>query len=37
MSDPYNPYEKELCLTRHALELVYAYEFGIAIAARVHW
>lgn len=34
MSDPYNPYEKELCLTRHALELVHAYEFGIAVATK---
>lgn len=34
MSDPYNPFEKELCLTRHALELVDAYEFGISIATK---
>lgn len=34
MSDPYNPLEEELCLTRHALELVDAYEFGIAIATK---
>lgn len=34
MSDPYNPFEKELCLTRHALELINAYEFGIAIATK---
>lgn len=34
MSDPYNPFEKELCLTRHALELVNAYEFGIAIDTK---
>lgn len=34
MSDPYNPFEKELCLTRHALELVNAFEFGIAIATK---
>lgn len=34
MSDPYNPFEKELCLTRHALELTDAYEFGIAIATK---
>lgn len=34
MSDPYNPFEKELCLTRHALELMNAYEFGIAIATK---
>ena len=30
MSDPYNPFEEKLCLTRHALELVDAYEFGIS-------
>ena len=34
MSDPYNPFEKELKLTRHALELVDAFEFGIAIATK---
>ncbi len=34
MSDPYNPYEKELCLTRHALELADAYGFGISIATK---
>lgn len=34
MSDPYNPFEEELCLTRHALELVDAYEFGVAIATK---
>lgn len=34
MSDPYNPFEEKLCLTRHALELVDAYEFGIAIATK---
>lgn len=34
MSDPYNPFEKELELTRHALELVDAFEFGIAIATK---
>lgn len=34
MSDPYNPYEKELLLTRHALELCNAFEFGIAIATK---
>lgn len=34
MSDPYNPYEKELLLTRHALELAGAYGFGIAIATK---
>lgn len=34
MSDPYNPFEKELELTRHALELVDAFGFGIAIATK---
>lgn len=34
MSDPYNPYEKELQLTRHALELCDAFEFGAAIATK---
>lgn len=34
MSDPYNPFEKELELTRHALELVDAFGFGITIATK---
>lgn len=34
MSDPYNPFEREHLLTRHALELVDAYQFGIAIATK---
>ncbi|HIU77783.1 MAG TPA: radical SAM protein [Candidatus Pelethocola excrementipullorum] len=34
MSDPYNPFEKKLMLTRHALELVDAYEYGITIATK---
>lgn len=34
MSDPYNPFEKELGLTRHALELVDAFGFGAAIATK---
>lgn len=34
MSDPYNPFENDLCLTRHALELIDAYGFGIAIATK---
>jgi len=34
MSDPYNPFEKELELTRHGLELIDAYEFGVAIATK---
>jgi len=34
MSDPYNPEEKEHKLTRNALELINAYEFGICIIAK---
>ncbi|WMJ86501.1 SPL family radical SAM protein [Anaerocolumna sp. MB42-C2] len=34
MSDPYNPFEKELSLTRHALELADAFHFGIAVATK---
>ena len=34
MSDPYNPVEKELQLTRHALELIDAYQCGVAVATK---
>ena len=34
MSDPYNPFEKELTLTRRALELVSAYGYGVAIDTK---
>ena len=34
MSDPYNPFEKELLLTRHALELLSAFGFGVGIATK---
>lgn len=34
MSDPYNPLERELLLTRHALELLEAYGFGVAIDTK---
>lgn len=34
MSDPYNPFERELQLTRHALELIDAFGFGAAIATK---
>lgn len=34
MSDPYNPFEAELQLTRHALELVDAYNCGVAVATK---
>lgn len=34
MSDPYNPLERDLCLTRNALTLLDAYGFGVAIATK---
>jgi DNA repair photolyase len=34
MSDPYNPYEEELKLTRSALELISNYGFGVSIATK---
>lgn len=34
MSDPYNPFEGELRLTRHALELIDAYGCGVAAATK---
>lgn len=34
MSDPYNPFEETEQLTRHALELLYAYGFGTALATK---
>lgn len=34
MSDPYNPFEEELRLTRHALELIDAYSCGVAVATK---
>ena len=34
MSDPYNPFERKLELTRHALELMDAYSCGAAIATK---
>lgn len=34
MSDPYNPFEEELRLTRHALELLDAFQFGVGIATK---
>ena len=36
MSDPYNPFERELSYTRHALEMIDAYGFGAAIATKSH-
>jgi len=34
MSDPYNPLEKELELTRKALMLLYAYSCGVAVCTK---
>jgi len=34
MSDPYNPFEQELRLTRNALELLYAFGFGAGLATK---
>lgn len=34
MSDPYNPLERGLRLTRNALELINAYGFGVAVASK---
>lgn len=34
MSDAYNPEEKELQLTRHALELINAFDFGACIITK---
>jgi len=34
MSDPYNPFEQKLKVTRNALELINAFGFGVAIATK---
>ena len=34
MSDPYNPFEEGLLLTHHALELIDAYDCGVAAATK---
>lgn len=34
MSDPYNPFEESLNLTRHALELIDAFGFGAAVCTK---
>ncbi|MGN0675898.1 MAG: SPL family radical SAM protein [Oscillospiraceae bacterium] len=34
MSDPYNPFEKNELLTRHALELIDAFEFGAMVVTK---
>ena len=34
MSDPYNPFEAELKLSRHAFELINAFEFGATVVTK---
>lgn len=34
MSDPYNPWEEKLQLTRKALKLIQRYQFGVTIATK---
>ncbi len=34
MSDPYNPFEKTELLTRHSLELINAYNFGVTVITK---
>lgn len=34
MSDPYNPFERKELLTRHSLELINVYEFGITVITK---
>jgi len=34
MSDSYNPLEKELKLTRHSLELINAFKFGVSLVTK---
>lgn len=34
MSDPYNPYEKTELLTRHSLELIDAFNFGVSVVTK---
>ncbi|SET33927.1 DNA repair photolyase [Natronincola peptidivorans] len=36
MSDPYNPFEKQLQLTRQALEHINTFGFGVSIATKSH-
>ncbi|MFV0396022.1 MAG: radical SAM protein [Coprobacillaceae bacterium] len=36
MSDPYNPYEKKLEITRQALQIVHDTNFGISIITKSH-
>ena len=37
MSDPYNPFEEELELTRGALALINAYGFGASVCTKAIW
>lgn len=34
MSDTYNPFEKQLCITREALKLIEKYQFGVSIDTK---
>lgn len=34
MSDPYNPFEEKEMLTRHSLELISAYNFGVTVITK---
>jgi len=34
MSDPYNPFEEKELLTRHSLELISAYDFGVTVITK---
>ena len=34
MSDTYNPFEKQLCITREALKLIERYQFGVSIDTK---
>ncbi len=34
MSDPYNPFEEKELLTRHSLELISAYNFGVTVITK---
>lgn len=34
MSDPYNPFEEKELVTRHALELIDAFEFGVTVITK---
>ncbi len=36
MSDPYNPFERELELTRGALKIINQFGFGVSIATKSH-